>query len=61
VEKLMTYALGRQFGPEQAPLKQAIADAAQTNGGSIRSTIEAVVVADVFRQRRAAAPTEVTP
>jgi len=61
VEKLMTFALGRQFGVEQAALKQAIADAALGGGASLRAAIEALVVADVFRQRRAAALTEVTP
>jgi hypothetical protein len=61
VEKLMTFTLGRQFGPDQAALKQSIAAVALENGGSLRSAIEAVVLADVFRQRRAATQAEVTP
>jgi hypothetical protein len=61
VEKLLTYTLGRQFGPDQDSLKETLAAKALTDGGSLRSAIEAVVVADVFRQRRAAAQTEVTP
>ena len=61
VEKLMTFSLGRQFGTDQLPLKQAIAAAALQNGGSLRAAVEALVVADVFRQRRAALATEVTP
>jgi hypothetical protein len=61
VEKLMTYTLGRQFGPDQDPLKQAIASAATASGGSLRAAIETLVVNDVFLKRRAALATEVTP
>jgi hypothetical protein len=57
----LTFSLGRQFGPDQDPLKEALAAAALEKGGSLRSVIEAMVVADVFRQRRAAALAEVAP
>ncbi|HEY0706988.1 MAG TPA: DUF1592 domain-containing protein [Polyangia bacterium] len=60
VEKVLTFGVGRSF--EHDPkLREEIATAVKTKGGTLRSAIETVVTADVFRSRRAAAQAEVKP
>jgi hypothetical protein len=61
VKKLMTFTMGRELKAAQQPLEAAVADATLQGGGSLRAAIEAIVVSDVFRMRRAAAATEVAP
>lgn len=59
VQKLMTFTMGREIGQNQAPMKDAIATTTQAGGGNLRAAIEALVVSDIFRTRRAAAAAEV--
>lgn len=61
VKKLMTFTMGRNLERAQEPLAAAVAAATREGGGSLRTAIEAIVVSDVFRMRRAAAPAEVAP
>jgi hypothetical protein len=61
VKKLMTFSLGRQLEDPQAPLEQAITSATAQNGSSLRAAIEAIVVSDIFRMRRAQGAAEVKP
>lgn len=59
VQKLMTFTMGREIGPKQTPLKDAIAVTTQANGSNLRAAIETLVVSDIFRTRRAASAAEV--
>lgn len=61
VSKLMTFTLGRELRDPQEGFKLAIASATQQNGGHLRAAIEAIVVSDLFRMRRAATAAEVMP
>ncbi len=61
VSKLMTFSLGRELRDAQAALKEPIISATQAGGGHLRAALEAIVVSDLFRMRRAATATEVKP
>ena len=61
VKKLMTFSLGRDITAAQDAMKVAIVDSTKQNGGNLRAAIEALVVSDIFRMRRAKAASEVTP
>jgi hypothetical protein len=61
VKKLMIFTMGRELGAAQQPLETAISSATLQAGGSMRAAIEAIVVSDVFRMRRAATATEAAP
>jgi hypothetical protein len=61
VKKVMTFSLGRDIAAPQEPLKAAIVDATKANGSTLRAALEALVVSDIFRMRRAATASEVTP
>ncbi len=61
VKKLMTYTMGRDIAAPQDSMKNAIADSTKQNGNNLRAALEALVVSDIFRTRRAATAAEVTP
>lgn len=61
VQKLMTFSLGREVGKPQIPLKDAIVMDTKANGSNLRAALEALVVSDIFRMRRAATASEVAP
>jgi hypothetical protein len=51
-EKLLTYALGRGMGPDDAPAIRAIVRAARTNNYRFSSLISGVVKSTPFQMRR---------
>ncbi len=53
--KVLTYAIGRGFGDEDAAMIDAVVAAARKGDGSLRAIIESVVLSDAFRKRRAVA------
>ncbi|HEX2880838.1 MAG TPA: DUF1592 domain-containing protein [Polyangiaceae bacterium] len=53
VEKLLTFGMGRKFDSADANLKRALGITAEAYGGHFRSTLEAIVMSSVFRNRRA--------
>ena len=61
VQKLLTFMLGREIGAAQEPAKADIVAHTRASGGSLRAVIEAIVVSDIFRKRRAASAAEVSP
>jgi hypothetical protein len=59
VQKLLTFSIGRDFSKD-ADLKAALTTTAGGQAASLRATLEAVVLSDAFRSRRAAMQSEVT-
>jgi hypothetical protein len=60
MENLLSYSMGRSLKDETA-LRDQVAASAVAAGGSLRAAVETVVLADVFRSRRAASQAEVKP
>jgi hypothetical protein len=58
LQKMLTFSIGRDFSKE-ADLKAALATAAGGPNASLRAALEAVVLSDAFRSRRAAMQSEV--
>lgn len=61
VKKLLTFTLGREIQAAQEPMKVSIAESTKAHGGGLRAAIEAIVVSDLFRKRRAATAAEIAP
>jgi hypothetical protein len=60
VETMLTFSLGRDFSKDNA-LSEQLAKTAGMGTASLRAALEAVVMSDAFRNRRAALQTEVMP
>lgn len=60
IEKLLSFGMGRSIEPE-IDLRDQVAASAVTAGSSLRAAIETVVLAEVFRSRRAASQSEIKP
>lgn len=60
IENLLSFSLGRSTEDEH-PLRDQVAAGAVAAGGSLRAAVETVVLAEVFRSRRAASQAEVKP
>jgi hypothetical protein len=62
VQKLLTFGVGRAFDRDaDIPLRDELAAGAAVKGASLRAAIDAVILGEVFRSRRAASQAEVTP
>jgi hypothetical protein len=59
VEKMLTYGIGRSF--ERDGFRDVVAASAGGGAATMRGALEAVVLSDAFRNRRAALMTEVKP
>jgi hypothetical protein len=59
VEKMLSYGVGRSF--EHDGFRDVVAKAAGSGQATLRGALEAVVMSDAFRNRRAALATEVKP
>jgi hypothetical protein len=60
VQKMLTFSIGRDFSRD-TDIKAALAAAAGGQSASLGGTLQAVVMSDAFRSRRAALQTEVMP
>jgi hypothetical protein len=60
VEKMLTFGVGRSFESDHS-IRDAVAASAGNGTATLRGALEAVVMSDAFRNRRAALATEVKP
>jgi len=60
VQKLLTFSIGRDFSNDTA-LRDQLTKTAGDGAANLRGVLEAVVMSDAFRNRRAALQTEVKP
>jgi hypothetical protein len=60
VEKMLTFGVGRSFETSH-DIRDAVAKSAGGGTATLRGALEAVIMSDAFRNRRAALATEVKP
>ncbi|HVX97691.1 MAG TPA: DUF1592 domain-containing protein [Polyangia bacterium] len=60
VQKMLTFSIGRDFAKDNA-IRNQVTTAAGGNAANLRAVIQAVVMSDAFRNRRAALQSEVMP